>query len=79
MKPRRPGLVKLREQLRDAGVIPPCPSGKAVFLSRESAMDELIRISGKRIPKDQAKGHPVRVYRCGRCGQWHLTSMTRDD
>lgn len=52
-----------------------CPAtGKAAFVDEERALRELERaLTSERW--ENVHGHqPSRVYRCAKCGWWHLTS-----
>ena len=54
----------------------PCPSGKRKYATEAEARTELV---GTNIARNmgKAKRQECRVYECGACGRWHLTSKPR--
>lgn len=49
-----------------------CRSGKRTYPDQETADEMLTRIWSRCGPGRRLE---CRAYHCGRCGQWHLTSM----
>ena len=51
--------------------------GKVTYVSRVEAELVLSRITRLDAPKKIGRFTPGRVYQCGRCGGWHLTSQRK--
>ena len=57
-------------------LLPPCPSGKATYLTAHEAQLALVLIGSRARYRGESR-YPQATYECPACRLWHLTSRAR--